>query len=66
MRNPVTFVVGLVILLIFGSISFLFQVRESEVAFLTTFGKADEAVEEVALLWSASASRIFRSCSARS
>ncbi len=44
MRNPVTFVVGLVILLIFGSISFLFQVRESEVAFLTTFGKADEAV----------------------
>ncbi len=44
MRNPVTFVVGLLILLIFGSISFLFQVRESEVAFLTTFGKADEAV----------------------
>lgn len=44
MRNPVTFVVGLVILLIFGSISFLFQVRQSEVAFLTTFGKADEAV----------------------
>ena len=44
MRNPVTFVVGLVILLIFGSISFLFQVRESEVAFLTTFGKANEAV----------------------
>lgn len=44
MRNPVTFVVGLVILLIFGSISFLFQVRESEVAFLTTFGKADEAI----------------------
>ncbi|PHX94767.1 MAG: hypothetical protein CK546_05940 [Pedosphaera sp.] len=44
MRNPLTFVVGLVILLIFGSISFLFQVRESEVAFLTTFGKADEAV----------------------
>ena len=44
MRNPATFVVGLVILLIFGSISFLFQVRESEVAFLTTFGKADEAV----------------------
>ena len=44
MRNPVTFVVGLVILIIFGSISFLFQVRESEVAFLTTFGKADEAV----------------------
>lgn len=44
MRNPVTFVVGFVILLIFGSISFLFQVRESEVAFLTTFGKADEAV----------------------
>lgn len=44
MRNPVTFVVGLVILLIFGSISFFFQVRQNEVAFLTTFGKADEEV----------------------
>jgi membrane protease subunit HflC len=44
MRNPVTFAVGLVILIIFASISFLFQVRQSEVAFLTTFGKADEAV----------------------
>ncbi len=44
MRNPVTFVVGLVILLIFGSISFLFQVRQNEVAFLTTFGKADEKI----------------------
>lgn len=42
MRNPVTFVVGVVILLIFGSISFLFQVRQNEVAFLTTFGKASE------------------------
>ncbi|MBI5799841.1 MAG: protease modulator HflC [Verrucomicrobia bacterium] len=44
MRNPVTFVLGLVILLIFGSISFLFQVRQNEVAFLTTFGKADEGI----------------------
>lgn len=41
MRNPVTFVVGLLILAIFGSISFFYQVRESEVAFKTTFGKAD-------------------------
>ena len=44
MRNPVTFAVGLIILIIFGSISFFFQVRQNEVAFLTTFGKADEAV----------------------
>ncbi|MEQ2005505.1 MAG: protease modulator HflC [Limisphaerales bacterium] len=44
MRNPVTFAVGLVILIIFGSISFFFQVRQNEVAFLTTFGKADEGV----------------------
>lgn len=49
MRNPVTFVVGLVILLIFGSISFLFQVRESEVAFLTTFGKASDEVIKAGL-----------------
>lgn len=44
MRNPATFVVGLVILIIFASISFLFQVRQNEVAFLTTFGKAADAV----------------------
>lgn len=44
MRNPVTFVVGLVILVVFGSISFFYQVRQSEVAFKTTFGKADTEV----------------------
>jgi modulator of FtsH protease HflC len=44
MRNPVTFVVGLLILVIFGSISFFFQVRQNEVAFLTTFGKASDEV----------------------
>lgn len=44
MRNPVTFAVGLVILVIFGSISFFFQVRQNEVAFLTTFGKASDDV----------------------
>ncbi|MFA6545419.1 MAG: protease modulator HflC [Limisphaerales bacterium] len=44
MRNPVTFVVGVVILAIFGSISFFYQVRQSEVAFKTTFGKADTEV----------------------
>ena len=44
MRNPVTFVVGLVILVIFGSISFFFQVRQNEVAFVTTFGKASDEV----------------------
>lgn len=49
MRNPVTFVVGLVILVIFGSISFLFQVRESEVAFLTTFGRASDEVIKAGL-----------------
>ncbi len=49
MRNPVTFIVGLVILLIFGSISFFFQVRQNEVAFLTTFGKASEEVIKAGL-----------------
>jgi len=44
MRNPVTFIVGLIILVIFGSISFFFQVRQNEVAFLTTFGKASDEV----------------------
>jgi len=44
MRNPVTFIVGLIILVIFGSISFFFQVRQNEVAFLTTFGKASDEI----------------------
>lgn len=49
MRNPVTFVVGVVILVIFGSISFFYQVRQSEVAFKTTFGKADTEIVSAGL-----------------
>ncbi len=38
-RNPLTLLTGLVIALIFGALLFLFQVRETEVAVITTFGK---------------------------
>lgn len=38
-RNPLTLVIGLVLILIFGLLLFTFQVRTTEVAVVTTFGK---------------------------
>lgn len=38
-RNPITITVGAVLLLIFGLLLFVFQVRQSQVAVVTTFGK---------------------------
>ena len=49
MRNPVTFAFGVIILAVFGSISFFYQVRQSEVAFKTTFGKADTEIVSAGL-----------------
>jgi modulator of FtsH protease HflC len=39
-RNPLTIAVGVVLLLIFVLLLFCFQVRQGEVALVTTFGKA--------------------------
>jgi regulator of protease activity HflC (stomatin/prohibitin superfamily) len=49
MRNPVTFAFGVIILAVFGSISFFYQVRQSEVAFKTTFCKADTEIVSAGL-----------------
>lgn len=38
-RNPVTITIGTLLLLIFVSLLFLFQVRKTEVAVVTTFGR---------------------------
>ena len=38
-RNPLTLVIGLLLILIFGLLLFTFQVRTTEVAVVTTFGK---------------------------
>lgn len=38
-RNPVTITIGTLLLLIFVSLLFLFQVRQTEVAVVTTFGR---------------------------
>jgi modulator of FtsH protease HflC len=38
-RNTLTFTIGLLLVLIFGALLFTFQVRHTEVALVTTFGK---------------------------
>jgi membrane protease subunit HflC len=38
-RNPLTLIIGLLLILIFGLLLFMFQVRTTEVAVVTTFGK---------------------------
>jgi len=44
-RNPITITVGAVLLLIFVLLMFLFQVRTTEVAVVTTFGKVSHTAE---------------------
>jgi membrane protease subunit HflC len=38
-RNPLTFIIGLLLIIIFVLLLFVFQVRQTEVAVVTTFGK---------------------------
>ncbi len=45
-RNPLTIIVGLVLLLIFVLLLFVFQVRTTEVAVVTTFGKATRPITQ--------------------
>jgi membrane protease subunit HflC len=45
-RNPLTIVVGVLLLIIFGLLLFFFQVRKSEVAVVTTFGKPTRDISE--------------------
>ena len=46
MRNPLTLVIGLVLFLIFVLLLFAFQVRTTEVAVVTTFGRPTRPITE--------------------
>jgi modulator of FtsH protease HflC len=45
-RKPLTLVIGALLIIIFGLLLFVFQVRKSEVAVVTTFGKATRPITE--------------------
>lgn len=45
-RNPLTLIIGLVLIIIFGLLLFVFQVRKSEVAVVTTFSKPTRPITE--------------------
>jgi len=45
-RNPLTIIVGCVLIVIFALLLFVFQVRQTEVAVVTTFGKATRDITE--------------------
>jgi modulator of FtsH protease HflC len=48
-RNYLTLAVGLILVLIFGTLLFSFQVRQTEVALLTTFGKPTRDIHDPGL-----------------
>lgn len=48
-RNPLTLVVGAIVVLVFAAMMFAFQVRESQVALVTTFGRYTGGVREPGL-----------------
>ena len=50
-RNPLTLIIGLLLILIFGLLLFVFQVRKSEVAVVTTFGKPTRPITEPGALF---------------
>lgn len=45
-NNPLAIVVGVVLLLVFGMLFFMFQVRVTEVAVVTTFGKPTRTITD--------------------
>ena len=50
-RNPIIFATGSLLLLIFVLLLFVFQVRQTEVAVVTTFGKATRPITEPGPYW---------------
>lgn len=48
-KQKISFVIGIILLLIFASILFIFQVRQSEVAVVTTFGSYSRTIEDAGL-----------------
>jgi membrane protease subunit HflC len=45
-RNPLTLIVGLLLIVVFALLLFVFQVRTTEVAVVTTFGKPSRAIDQ--------------------
>ena len=45
-KSPITFAIGAVLMIIFVLLTFVFQVRKSEVAVVTTFGKVTDKKTE--------------------
>src|SRR5947207_15994188 len=45
-RTPLTLTIGILLIIIFGLLLFVFQVRKSEVVVVTTFGKPTRAVRD--------------------
>jgi membrane protease subunit HflC len=45
-RNPLTLIIGLLLIFVFVLLLFMFQVRQSEVAVVTTFGKPTRPITE--------------------
>lgn len=45
-RNPLTLIVGLLLIVVFALLLFVFQVRTTEVAVVTTFGKPARAISQ--------------------
>jgi len=50
-RNPITIGIGTLLLIIFILLLFVFQVRQTEVAVVTTFGKATRPITEPGAYW---------------
>ncbi len=45
-RNPLTLIIGLLLIIVFALLLFVFQVRQSEVAVVTTFGKPTRPITQ--------------------
>ena len=45
-RNPLTLIIGFLLMIVFSLLLFVFQVRETEIAVVTTFGKPTRPITE--------------------
>src|SRR5665213_3421512 len=45
-RSPITIAIGAVLIVIFGLLLFMYQVRKSEVAVITRFGRVDRVNDQ--------------------
>lgn len=50
-RNSLTFIIGLLLALVFGAMLFCYQVRQTEIALVTRFGKPQRSETEPGFKW---------------